>query len=379
MALGPRLIDDAQRLVVLCVNTGSSSLKCALLEIDDRGERQLASVDIDGADFADHASAIGTALDRLGAGTLPIPGAAGHRIVHGGPEHVAHTRIDGSVLDALRRAVPFAPLHLPAAIAAIEAVVARHPGLAQVACFDTAFHHSLPERVRRLPLPDALWDAGVRRYGFHGLSYEYLVARVGASALGRAVLAHLGNGASLAAVRDGEPIDTTMGFTPTGGVVMGTRSGDLDPGVLVYLMREHGNDADALEQLVDRASGLLALSGRTSDMRELLAERASDPRAALAVEVFCYRVRLQIGAYAAALGGLDTLVFTGGIGEHAAIARAEICDGLEHLGVRVDSERNARHDDVVSPDDASCVVRVVHTDEDVMVARHTRALVEPLQ
>jgi len=367
------LTDSAERLVVLCVNTGSSSLKCGLFETDDRGERSLASIDIDGDQFTDHNAALGSALDQLEARALPTPAAAGHRIVHAGPDHATHARIDEHLLESLRQAVPFAPLHLPGAIAAIQAVEARYPGLAQVACFDSAFHAALPERVRRLPLPDALWDAGVRHYGFHGLSYEYVVAHVGADTLGRAVVAHLGNGASLAAIRDGESIDTTMGFTPTGGIVMGTRSGDLDPGVMVYLVRQ--GDADALEQLIDRQSGLLALSGRTSDMRELLEIRAAEPRAALAVEVFCYRVRLQVGAYAAALGGLDTLVFTGGIGEHAAAVREEICLGLEHLGVRLDGGRNSRHAAVISPENESCVVHVVHTDEDLMIARHTRELV----
>ena len=376
MALGQGLTDSTERLVVLCVNTGSSSLKCGLFETDGREERALASIDIDGDQFADHNAALGSALDQLEARALPAPAAAGHRIVHGGPDHVVHARIDEHLLESLRKAVPFAPLHLPGAIAAIEAVEARYPGLAQVACFDTAFHAALPERVRRLPLPDALWDAGVRHYGFHGLSYEYVVAHVGADTLGRAVVAHLGNGASLAAIRDGESIDTTMGFTPTGGIVMGTRSGDLDPGVMVYLLRQGDTDADALEQLIDRQSGLLALSGRTSDMRELLEVRGAEPRAALAVEVFCYRVRLQIGAYAAALGGLDTLVFTGGIGEHAAAIREESCLGLEHLGVQVDAGRNARHDAVISPENESCVVRVVRTDEDAMIARHTRELMK---
>lgn len=376
MALGSGLTDRAERLVVLCINTGSSSLKCGLFETDEQGEREVAGIEIDGDAFTDHTSALGDALDHLEAPALPAPAAIGHRIVHGGLGHLTHARIDDDLVESLRRAAPLAPLHLPAAIAAIETVKARYPALAQVACFDTAFHRSLPERVRRLPLPDALWDAGVRHYGFHGLSYEYVVTHVGAGTLGRAVIAHLGNGASLAAIRDGASIDTTMGFTPTGGTVMGTRSGDLDPGVMVYLVRQGGADADALEQLVDRQSGLLALSGRTGDMRELLEVRAVDARAALAVEVFCYRVRVQIGAYAAALGGLDTLVFTGGIGEHASAVRGEICDGLAHLGVHIDAARNARSDALVSPDDAPCVVRVVHTDEDAMIARHTRGLMK---
>jgi acetate kinase len=233
----------------------------------------------------------------------------------------------------------------------------------------------MPELAQRLPLPTALWDEGVRRYGFHGLSYEYILGALGDAAAGAGVIAHLGNGASLAAVHTRDPIDTTMGLTPTGGLVMSTRSGDLDPGVLVYLARERGYDAAALERLVDNESGLLGVSRRTSDMRTLLEARAAgDPAAALAVDLFCYQARKHIGAMAAALMGLDWIVFTGGIGERAATVRAEICAGLAHLGVHVDAERNAAHAPVVSVDGAATVVRVIPTDEDVVIARHTEAL-----
>ena len=363
-------------LSVLCVNTGSSSVKCAVYEAASDGEREVARAAVEGIGAegpADHAAALTLAFDQLGDAAAEV-GAAGHRVVHGGPEHLEPTRVDSALLDALRGAIPFAPLHLPASIAAIEAVAAREPALAQVACFDTAFHRTIPERAWRLPLPRELADAGVRRYGFHGLSYEYVVHALGADTLGRAVIAHLGNGASLAAIADGRSVDTTMGLTPTGGIPMGTRSGDLDPGVLLWLARERGLDTDALEQLVDRDAGLRGLSGTTGDMQDLLEARSTDPGAAIAVDVFCYRVRLQIGAYAAALGGLDTLVFTGGIGERGAAVRAEVCDGLEHLGIGVDAGRNERDDDVISADGAGCTVRLVRTDEDRMVARHTRAL-----
>jgi acetate kinase len=362
--------------VVLCVNSGSSSVKCAIYRADGEGEAELARAEITGIGSdgpADQASALDVALEHLGADVGGIT-AAGHRVVHGGPDHVEPALVDDELLDALRRAVAFAPLHLPAAIAGIEAVAARHPGLPQVACFDTAFHRSIPERAARLPLPAALWDAGVRRFGFHGLSYEYVVDHLGRPPPGRLVVAHLGNGASLAAIRDGASVDTTMGLTPTGGIPMSTRSGDLDPGVLVFWLRERGLDVPALERLVDADAGLLGLSGSTGDMQGLLEARSRDERAALAVEVFCYRIRLQVGAYAAALGGLDALVFTGGIGEHAAEVRAEVCRGLEHLGITLDATRNQRDADVISPEGSACVVRVVRTDEDRMVARHTRAV-----
>lgn len=361
-------------LVVLCVNSGSSSLKSALFEVDGTSPRSLVRETQEVA-AGDYTAALDAALASFERRGLPSPDAAGHRVVHGGPRHTAPAEIDEGVLADLRELVPFAPLHMPAAIAGIDAIAARWP-IPQVACFDTAFHHRMPVLARRLPLPDALWDDGVRRYGFHGLSYEYVVGALGPATLGRAVIAHLGNGASMAAVADGRSLDTTMGFTPAGGLVMSTRSGDLDPGVAVYLLREQGYDAERLEQLVDRESGLVALSGGTSEMQTLVEHRErGDSSAALAVDAFCYQARKHVGALAAVLGGLDTLVFTGGIGEKAAVVRAEICRGLEHLGIELDEERNAAHDDVLSRPSSECVVRVVRTDEDLVIARHTAALV----
>ncbi|HEB80284.1 MAG TPA: acetate/propionate family kinase, partial [Chromatiales bacterium] len=231
----------------------------------------------------------------------------------------------------------------------------------------------LPQRAQRLPLPESLWAEGVRRYGFHGLSYEYVLESLDAKAAGRLIIAHLGGGASLAAVRDGRPLDTTMGFTPLGGIMMGTRSGDLDPGVLVYLLRR-GYDAARVERLVEREAGLLGVSGRSAELATLLAHRDTDPRAALAIDLFAYQVRKQIGAFAAVLGGLDRLVFTGGIGEHAAPVRAAACDGLDYLGVRLDPKRNAAGVERISADGAGCEVLVVATDEDRMIARHTRTV-----
>jgi acetate kinase len=363
-------------LVVLCVNSGSSSVKCAVFRVGGDVEAELGRSEVTGIGSdgpADHRSAVAAALGDLGDVASDLD-AAGHRVVHGGPDHIDPARVDDALLASLQRAVPFAPLHLPAALAGIEAVASAHRGLPQVACFDTAFHRTLPEHAARLPLPDDLWRAGVRKYGFHGLSYEYVVDHVGADVLGRAVVAHLGNGASLAAIRGGSSIDTTMGFTPTGGIPMSTRTGDLDPGVLVYLVRDRKLDAAGVEELIDRHGGLLGYSGTSGDMKELLEARDSDPHAGLAVDAFCYRIRLQVGAYAAALGGLDTLVFTGGIGEHAAAVRTEVCAGLEHLGVALDDARNTDGEEIISAVGSACTVRVVQTNEDLMVARHTHVL-----
>lgn len=360
-------------LVVLCVNSGSSSLKTALFEVDGAAERVLARA-AHPVESGDYTAALDAALASFDAQRLPLPGAAGHRVVHGGPRHAEPALVDDDLLADLRQLVPFAPLHMPAALAGIDAIRGRWD-IAQAACFDTAFHRHMPELAQRLPLPDALWDVGVRRYGFHGLSYEYIVGALGAAQLGRAVIAHLGNGASMVAVDGGQSVDTTMSFTPAGGLVMSTRSGDLDPGVLVYLLREQGYDPGRLEQLVDREAGLVALSGGTSDMQTLLEQRERDGRAALAVDTFCYQARKYVGALATVLGGLDTLVFTGGIGEKAAAVRAGICDRLEHLGVELDDAANAADAAVISAPGAGCVVRVERTDEDRVIARHTGALV----
>jgi acetate kinase len=360
-------------LVVLCVNTGSSSLKTALFEVDGSAERELARV-AQPVQSGDYTAALEAAVALFHERGLPAPGAAGHRVVHGGPRHAEPVVVDGNLLAELREVAAFAPLHMPASIAGIEAIRSRWD-IPQVACFDTGFHHRMPELAQRLPLPDNLWDEGVRRYGFHGLSYEYVVGALGPAQLGRAVIAHLGNGASMAAVHDGRSLDTTMGLTPAGGLIMSTRPGDLDPGIAVYLVRDKGYDADRLEQLIDRQSGLVALSGGTSDMKTLIDERGRDTRAALAVAAFCYQARKHVGALAAVLGGLDTLVFTGGIGEKSAVVRAEICQGLQHLGVELDDERNEADAGVISAPGSEGVVRVVRTDEDLVIARHTAALV----
>jgi len=324
----------------------------------------------------EHQHALKMALDELKKGKYAAPSAIGHRVVNGGPHHAAPTKITPQVITDLRNLIPLAPLHLPAEITIMEALAAKLPQIPQVACFDTAFHRRLPDLAQRFPLPRKLFDEGIRRYGFHGLSYEYVLQELGPAAhRQRLIIAHLGNGASLAAVKDGLPADTSMGLTPTGGVTMGTRTGDLDPGILIYLLRERRYDAAKLERLVDSESGLLGVSELTSDMKELLAKRDSDPRAAEAIAMFCRSIRKEIGAFAAVLGGVDMLVFTGGIGEHAPAVREEICRDLGHLGVRIDSAKNNAAKDVISAAESTCVVRLVATSEELMIARHTYSVI----
>lgn len=358
--------------LIVAVNSGSSSLKLGVYSFED-GERRVADGTIERIGTPDGPPNHATALEggfRLLGDKFNSVAAVGHRIVHGGSRRSQPAIIDRAVLDDLKAAVPLAPLHLPAGIAAIEAVVARYPGLPQVACFDTAFHASMPERARRFPLPDRFDDQGIRKYGFHGLSYEYVVSTLRPNIPKRLIIAHLGNGASLAAVENGKSIDTSMGMTPTGGVIMGTRTGDLDPGVLLHLAQALKMTPAEIEKVVDHESGLLGIGG-ASDMKTVLGR--NDPAARLAVEMFAYSVRKTIGAYAAALGGLDMLVFTGGIGEHAAPVRADICRGLDFLGITLDEGRNAASADTISS--GRCIVRVIPTDEDLVIARTTRALI----
>ncbi|SDR75668.1 acetate/propionate family kinase [Opitutus sp. GAS368] len=383
--------------IILTLNRGSSSFKFALFRAG-RGEPRLlargAAEDIGGATgriwlqdaggalleqrgrkFRNAAAVPGAIFLALGRHGLPAPTAVGHRLVHGGARYLRPVRLTAAVRARLKQAVPFAPLHLPAELAAIAAVTKVFPALPQVAVFDTAFHAAMPERARQLPLPAAMLGRGVHRYGFHGLSYEYLVHRLGAKRLGRAVLAHLGSGASLTAVDHGRPLDTTMGFTPAGGILMATRSGDLDPGVVVHWLRQSRKGADELEGIVNHQSGLTAIAGHGGDLRQLLARRRQDPRARLALEMFCDRVRQQIGAFTTVLGGIDSLVFTGGVGEHLAPVREAICAQLGHLGVRLDRRRNARHAGVISAAAGPCTIFVVPADEDLMIARHTAVAV----
>lgn len=364
--------DQATLSAVLAINAGSASLKSALFTFERRPRLRDRDVASDAGESRVH-----DLLQRIASQRRDRALAAvGHRIVHGGPDYYQPQRITPDVLSRLRSLIAFAPNHLPAAIALIEAIADAHPDLPQVACFDTAFHHDLPDVARRLPIPRAYDERGIRRYGFHGLSYAYLVqelqCRAGApAALGNVVIAHLGNGSSLAAIRGGRSVDTTMCFTPLGGVVMSTRSGDLDPGVVAFIARTEGLDADGVEDLFSHHSGLLAISGVTGDMRELLEREGADASSRLAIDIYAYQIRKSIGSFAAALGGLDQIVFSGGIGEHAPEVRRRICNGLEFLGVRLDPERNAASHEVISTSDSRIAVRVIPTDEEVMIAQAT--------
>lgn len=389
------------RVRVLTLNTGSSSVKAAVYEIG-RAEIRLRSMtatriglpggrirvtDASGTVLVDreegvpsHDDALHRLLGQLDAADATLrPDVVGHRVVHGGGRYWAPEVITAPLLRSLEYFIRLDPEHMPHAVSGIRAAAKAYPGVPQVACFDTGFHRTLPPLARRYALPRHLSDGGVERFGFHGLSYEYVMQelrlREGARADGRVIVAHLGNGASLAAVRGGRSVETTMGFSPAGGLVMGTRTGDLDPGVLLHLARELSMNPEQLTALVNRQSGMLGVSGTTGDMGDLLAAEASDPRAAEAVALFCYRAKQFLGACAAVLGGLDLLVFTGGIGEHAAPIRERIASGLEFLGVLLDAERNRRHESVISTDASAVTVRVIPTNEEVMVARHASRLV----
>jgi acetate kinase len=383
---------QSARPCVLTINGGSSSIRFAVYEASDALRRQLAGkidrIGLSGTNLVasdpsgkllvsrhltadSHRTAVGALLDWLEE--QPVFAsikAVGHRVVHG-MKHSQPERITPKLLTELRRITPYDPDHLPREIGLIEAFRTRHPRLRQVACFDTAFHRTMPRIAKLLPVPRRYAAKGVERYGFHGLSYAYLMEELGrldpAAAKGRVILAHLGNGASLAAVRDGRSIDTSMGFTPAAGLVMSTRTGDMDPGLVYYLARTERMTAARFQQLVNHESGLLGVSGISADMRDLLAKEGEDVRAAEAVALFCYQVKKWIGSFAAALGGLDTLVFAGGIGAH--IIRERICDGLDFLGIKLDQKRNAENAPLISPDAGRVKVRVIRTNEELMIAR----------
>lgn len=380
---------------ILTINGGSSSIKFALFEAGASLRRILEGgieriglpesiLRVKGLNQADnfsrlvaapdHTVAVGAVIDwieeRIGRVGLT---AVGHRVVHGGPKYSDPQLITKEMVEELRQLKPFDPEHLPEEIQLTEALHRRFPDLPQVACFDTAFYNDLPRVARLLPIPRRYEAQGVRRYGFHGLSYAFLMGELarlaGArAAQGRVILAHLGNGASLAAVHHGKPVDTSMGFTPTAGVLMSTRSGDLDPGLIWYLARTEGLDAKRFNEMVNFRSGLLGVSETSSDMRDLLEHEASDVRAAEAVALFCYQVKKWVGAFAAALGGVDTLVFAGGIGENAPIVRARICDGLGFLGIELEEKQNVANADVISANASRVSVHVIHTDEEWMIA-----------
>jgi acetate kinase len=389
---------------VFTLNGGSSSIRFALYDakhatmglldgkierIGSSGTSMSVTSQANGEAVETHAaidaksqqSAVGYLLSWLESQSFFAQvGGVGHRVVHG-MTHSRPERVTAELLGELKRIVPYDPEHLPREIELIEAVARAHPRLPQVACFDTAFHRNMPRVATIVPIPRRFAAHGVQRYGFHGLSYTYLMAeltRLGdpAAVRGRVILAHLGSGASLAAVRDGVGIDTSMGFTPTSGVVMSTRSGDLDPGVVSFLAATEAMDVAGYQRMVTHESGLLGVSETSSDIRDLLARERDDVRAAEAVELFCYQVKKWIGAFAAALGGLDTLVFAGGIGENAAAVRARICAGLEHLGVALDPMCNSqglgsRRAALISSGAGSVAVRVLRTDEESVIAAMT--------
>ena len=381
---------------ILTINGGSSSIKFALFEAGEAVTRIMggaierigspdASLRVKGTKLADdfskpvtapdHTAAIGALmewLEKIDGGAAVT--AVGHRVVHGGPDYWEPQRFTPQMMDSLRSLMPFSPLHLTQEILLTEAIGRRFPDLPQVACFDTAFHRNMPRVALQLPIPRRYEALGVRRYGFHGLSYAFLMSdlksRVGAEAArGRVILAHLGNGASLAAVRNGKPVDTSMGFTPASGLLMGARCGDIDPGLMAYLARTEQMSAQQFDDMANTQSGLLGLSETSSDMRELLSLETQDVRAAEAVALFCYQARKWIGAFAAALGGVDQLVFAGGVGENSPVIRARICDGLGFLGIEVDQQRNLANAPLISAEGGRVDVRVIRTDEELMIAR----------
>lgn len=380
---------------ILTINGGSSSIRFALFEQGDqlrnvlRGKIEriglpgtmllIQDASREGSitqaiQVADFKAAVGVVMDRLeqriGIATLT---AVGHRVVHGGTKYLEPHRITPEMISELRQLTQFDPEHMPAEIMLMEAFHLSFPELTQIACFDTAFHRNMPRVARLLPIPRRYEAQGVCRYGFHGLSYAYLMQELehvagAAAASGRVILAHLGNGASMAAVLGGRSMDTTMAFTPAAGLMMSTRCGDVDPGLVTFLARSEQMTAAQFDHMANRESGLLGVSETSSDMRDLLARETEDVRASEAVALFCYQAKKQIGAYAAVLGGFDTLVFTGGIGENAAAVRARICAGLGVFGIELDESRNAAHAGVISTDASRVTVRVIRTNEELMIA-----------
>ncbi|NLS18699.1 acetate/propionate family kinase [Rhizobium sp. P40RR-XXII] len=383
---------------LITLNAGSSSLKFAVFSHDGIALDQkvhgkiegigtaphLIAKDMSGRVLTEHRWENGSGLghedffrqlldwidEHLGDAELI---GAGHRVVHGGAQFYRPVRVTPSLLGALKALIPLAPLHQPHNLAAIEAVAAVRPQLAQVACFDTAFHHDQPPVASRLAIPRALSAEGVKRYGFHGISYEFIARRLAeidpALAAGKIIVAHLGNGASLCAIKGGRSIDTTMGFTALDGLVMGTRCGSIDPGVLLYLLQHHGMTPAALSHLLYDQSGLLGVSGISSDMRELLG--SDNPHAIEAVELFCYHIAREAGALVSSMGGLDGFIFTAGIGENAVEIRRLVCERLAWLDVAVDQDANARHDAIISTAESRVIIRVLPTDEERMIALHT--------
>lgn len=385
---------------ILSINAGSSSIRFALYElapelrvllrgkverigfsaanisVRDAGDKQRYCQEIDASD---HGVAVSTLMEWLDSQPeFSAVAAVGHRVVHG-MQHTEPQQITPPLLTDLRRITPYDPEHTPRELQLIEAIQQRHPDLLQIACFDTAFHRSMPRIAKLLPIPRRYQTDGVERYGFHGLSFAYLLEELTclgdeAATSGRVILAHLGNGASLAAVRNGASVDTSMGFTPAAGLMMSTRSGDLDPGLVYYLAQTQHMTAEEFQRMVNHESGLLGVSEVSSDIRDLLACEEHDARAAEATALFCYQVKKWIGSFAAVLGGVDTLVFAGGIGENAPVIRERICTGMEFLGIQLNPMRNQDNAALISADNSTAVVRVMRTDEELMIARSVSRL-----
>lgn len=380
---------------ILVINCGSSGIKFALYEMADISLRIRGTLKGIGNEKG-HFTATGATGKVITDETVSLPThqeafehlliwlryvgyekqlyTVSHRIVQGGRHHTAPEKVTPELLNQLEQLVPLAPLHLPQELAAIRFFEQQYPDILQVVCFDTAFHHTMPRAAKHYPLPQTLTREGVIRYGFHGLSYNYIVHTL--QPAGKTIIAHLGNGASLAAIADQQSVDTTMGFTPAGGLIMGTRPGDLDPGVLLYLLQQKNLLPGQLHELLNTQSGLLGISGLTSDMQQLLEAAPDNPQAAEAIELFCYQARKYIGAMAAAMGGLQTLVFTGGIGEHLPAIRAGICHNLAFLGIVLDENRNQENAAVISHRASSVTIRVVPTDEEWMIAHYTAQLLK---
>jgi acetate kinase len=398
LALEPVSVSSADEAVILALNSGSSSLKFGLYRVaptetemlfsgeahsigDEKGDFHARDADgntllTEKAALPGYAEVIVRIASLLPHFKMPSPAAVGHRVVHGGPKLRQHCLVDAETLVQLEAANAFAPLHTPSTLAVIRAAREQFQDIPHMACFDTAFHADLPDVAKVLPLPKALRLEGVERYGFHGLSCESIVHQLAENLPDRLIVAHLGNGASLTAIKNGKSIDTSMGLTPNGGVIMGTRTGDLDPGILAYLMREKKLDAARLEDLIDRQSGLKGISDIGGDMRILHERAKTNADARLAIEMFCYSVRKQLAAMIAALDGVDMIVFTGGIGENDVSVRADICDGLSWIGISLDDAENKITSNPISDRASRCAVRVLPSQEDEQIARHCWKLLE---
>lgn len=387
---------------ILAINCGSSSIKYSLYDMKSAEPLKVAG-ELQGigwekghfylrdsanktlvdqlAYFPDHGKALSILFERLKNASIGKSiDAIGHRVVYGGPRFYEHQLVNPQLMTELRKLIPVIPNHLPQEIHAIDAAHHFYPEAKQIVCFDTAFHHNMPKVAKMYAIPRRFWEQGIIRYGFHGLSYEYIIDDLkkvaeAEATQSRLIIAHLGHGASMVAVNRGQVQDTTMGFTPTEGLVMGSRSGDLDPGVILYLLQAKDFTPKEINQLINHQSGLLGISEISSDMKTLLAREQADPSAADAIALFCYRAKKYFGALSTTLGGLDTVIFTGGIGENSPEIRWRICQDLEFLGIRLDHQRNEQNAAIISTNESQVTVRVLPTNEELMIARHTYQLI----